>query len=104
LDPDLQVICDEFGGDWGSEGYKGVPPLVIEILSPSTASNDFSWKKDIYESVGIREYWIIDVIEKREVIRYDLKAGKYIAKYFPCTQVSSQIFPGLFLDFSEIKL
>ena len=36
------------------------PDLVVEILSPRTASKDRGIKKDDYAAHGIREYWIID--------------------------------------------
>ncbi|MEM1123891.1 MAG: Uma2 family endonuclease, partial [Bacteroidota bacterium] len=36
------------------------PDFVVEILSPSTAKNDKTTKKDDYALHGIQEYWIID--------------------------------------------
>ncbi len=50
VQPDLTVICDK-GGGLGEQNYNGVPTLVVEVLSPSTASNDFIKKNGIiYES------------------------------------------------------
>ena len=39
----------------------GTPPLVIEILSPGTATHDTLTKRGLYERNGVREYWIVDV-------------------------------------------
>lgn len=40
----------------------------MEVLSPSTAKNDRTIKKEIYRKVGIPEYWLIkwdmDEVEK----------------------------------------
>ena len=39
----------------------GKPPdLVMEVASPSTASNDLGYKRDLYASLGIAEYWRFD--------------------------------------------
>lgn len=57
LQPDLTVICDKEG--LGEQNYQGVPTLVVEVLSPSTASVDFIKKMEIYMKFGVKEYWII---------------------------------------------
>lgn len=38
----------------------GVPDLLVEVLSPSTQRHDKVDKFRLYESAGVREYWIID--------------------------------------------
>lgn len=38
----------------------GPPNLVVEIMSPSTASNDLELKRRLYERNGVGEYWIVD--------------------------------------------
>lgn len=57
VQPDLTVICGKKG--LGEQNYTGVPTLVVEVLSPSTASNDFIKKMGLYMKVGVKEYWII---------------------------------------------
>lgn len=39
---------------------KGVPDLVVEILSPSTRNYDQQLKKQLYEQSQVPEYWIVD--------------------------------------------
>jgi Uma2 family endonuclease len=43
---------------------EGAPDLVIEILSPTTGYYDLIHKKNIYESSGVKEYWLVDPVEK----------------------------------------
>jgi O-6-methylguanine DNA methyltransferase len=38
----------------------GAPDLVIEILSPGTRGTDEVTKRQLFEHVGVREYWIVD--------------------------------------------
>ena len=36
------------------------PEFAMEVASPSTASNDLGYKRDLYEHLGIEEYWRFD--------------------------------------------
>ena len=38
----------------------GAPALLVEILSPSTASRDRTLKLNKYARCGVPEYWIVD--------------------------------------------
>ncbi|MBR2179219.1 MAG: Uma2 family endonuclease [Selenomonadaceae bacterium] len=73
--PDLKVVCDLSILKPRSTIY-GVPDLVAEVLSRSTRRFDRGKKKDTYESSGVREYWIIEPIEKSIEV-YHLIDGKY---------------------------
>ena len=75
VQPDLVIVCDHSILDKVS--IKGVPDMVVEILSPSTARYDKTLKFNTYLKAGIREYWIID--PKDEVLAVHLlKVGNYI--------------------------
>jgi len=56
--PDIVVICDE--SKLRKTGYFGVPALVIEISSPSTARKDKLLKFNHFEKAGVPEYWIVE--------------------------------------------
>ena len=50
-----QCVLEENGRYW-----QGAPDLIVEILSPSTASDDRGIKFEMYQHYGVREYWLVD--------------------------------------------
>lgn len=62
LIPDLLVVCDP--AKISPRGIEGPPDLVVEILSPSTASKDTVRKRWTYEAAGVPEYLIVDPDEQ----------------------------------------
>ncbi|MGD8401954.1 MAG: Uma2 family endonuclease, partial [Bacillota bacterium] len=53
--PDLTLVCEKIEGD----KYYGVPPMVVEIVSPSNNPGELQKKFKLYQTLGIREYWLI---------------------------------------------
>lgn len=74
IQPDIVVVCDE--KKLTDYGCKGVPDIVVEILSPYTFKKDKIEKFNLYEKYGVKEYWIIYPGEKIIEI-YKLIDGKY---------------------------
>ncbi|MBT3274006.1 MAG: Uma2 family endonuclease [Spirochaetales bacterium] len=58
VQPDLAVICDT--GKLNQRGCLGPPDLIVEIISPYTSKKDLNEKFQLYESSGVKEYWIFD--------------------------------------------
>ena len=58
VEPDITIICDP--GKIHQKGCVGVPDMVLEVLSPSTAYKDKTAKLRIYKAAGVHEYWIVD--------------------------------------------
>ena len=73
--PDVMIVCDR--SKIQSRYVYGPPDLLVEVLSPSTAKNDRQYKKSIYESNGVPEYWIVSPREKSIEV-YFLRDGHYI--------------------------
>lgn len=102
VQPDLLVVCDPDNKN-SKDKYTGIPSLVIEILSTSTARMDLIKKLDLYMLTGVREYWIVNYMA-REVTVYEFKEN-WIADTKTFTEkgrVSSFIFEGLTADMKEI--
>lgn len=75
VQPDLLVVCDP--AKISERGIEGAPDLVVEILSPRTASKDLVRKRWAYEAAGVREYLIVDPEEQvGELLRLDAE-GRY---------------------------
>ena len=62
VQPDLTIVCDP--SKITEKGCEGIPDLVVEILSPSTAKKDRGQKKRLYERARIKEYWIVDPLNQ----------------------------------------
>src|SRR5207237_8490272 len=76
VQPDLCIICDK--EKIKKFGCVGSPDLLVEILSPSTASKDLKQKYELYEEYGVKEYWVVYPSEKVIQI-YTLEDGNYRA-------------------------
>ena len=64
--PDLFVTC--YPENFTENEYVGAPEFIIEILSPSNQSHDLVRKLNLYMEYGVKEYWIVDPMEKRIMI------------------------------------
>ncbi|PZF71071.1 Uma2 family endonuclease [Taibaiella soli] len=72
LQPDMLIVCGEITKQY----LDFAPSLVVEILSPSTASKDRLYKFECYQKQGIPYYLIVDP-ESEEVNVYELRDGIY---------------------------
>lgn len=59
-----------------NNGVYGAPNLIVEVLPPSTATNDKGYKKDLYGKFCVGEYWIVDILS-RSINVYLLKDETY---------------------------
>ena len=75
-------------------------PLIIEILSPSTAKKDRHEKFLLYERHGVKEYWIVHQSEHLvEIFRLnDDGAYDKPAIYDGDDMMPVSLFPGLEID------
>ena len=64
VQPDLVFVSREREHIITDANIQGAPDLVVEILSPSTASRDWRDKLDLYERHGVAEYWLVDPVSE----------------------------------------
>ena len=97
VQPDLVVVCDE-------ERIKpthidGPPTLIIEILSPSTATYDRTKKLDLYARSGVKEVWLITPYPSCiEVLLLDGSTFRFIHACSKDDALRSPTFPDLEID------
>lgn len=98
VQPDLIVVLDQRRDIVLRSRLRGVPDLVVEILSPSTADRDRSLKLALYESHGVPKYWLVDT-DNRCVYQHRLVAGRYQA---PVECRKAVTFSGATVDLEDV--
>ena len=102
VQPDLLVVCDKSKID--IKGIIGAPDLIMEVLSPSSASHDTIRKFMLYLNAGVREYWIVDPVTGSVIVN-TLGDGTYIAKAYDKTAlVPVSVLEGCSVDLAEVFL
>jgi Uma2 family endonuclease len=94
--PDVMVILGVAPG--GRDNYKTwiegqVPAVIFEMTSPSTRSQDETEKKQLYESIGVTEYWQFDPRGEwiPEKLRGYRLAGELERVYVPIVDHRSEV-------------
>ena len=77
VQPDIIFISAEKRSIIKDDAIHGIPDMLIEILSPRNSDHDLNRKKDLYETFGVSEYWVVTP-ETTETVGFFLKNGKYI--------------------------
>lgn len=95
--PDIVFIAKERLNIIIDGRIKAAPDIVVEVLSPSTGYYDLSHKKNVYESSGVKEHWIVypeeEIIEVLENV-----AGKF--QQIARTKKQGKVASKLLQDFS----
>ena len=101
--PDLLFIAQSRLSIIGEQKIEGAPDLVAEILSPSTAYYDLKQKKRTYEAAGVREYWIVDPIEKSIEVYANAEGGfERIDRAEADGHVASRLLDGFTIALTEL--
>lgn len=70
--PDLFVVCDNKFELVGNN-IVCIPDFVCEIVSPSSMKMDNNIKKELYLSKGVKEYWIVNYLDKTIKVYFNNK-------------------------------
>jgi Uma2 family endonuclease len=60
VEPDILFVAKDRESIIGDRYISGPPDLVVEVLSPSTASRDRHTKRQLYARHGVPHYWTFD--------------------------------------------
>ncbi len=79
---------------------KGIPTLVIEILSESNPRHDQVLKFEMYQRTGVPEYWIVDP-DEQTVQQFELVDGRYIDAGIHRESISAKSIPDVTVNLIE---
>ena len=105
VQPDLIVFRTGNLPREGTPNFKGVPDLIVEVLSPRTRRLDEGVKLATYRAAGIPEVWHPDPVARTIVVYALSEDGKEYEVHDRGgvgEEVTSRLFPGLRVPVSEI--
>ncbi len=104
VQPDLVLVLEN-NASILKDVVRGVPDLVVEVLSPSTAQVDRGLKMETYARYGVGEYWIVDIDSASiEIYRLDrgAEAYRFIETCRGADQATTPLLPGLSLQTGKL--
>ncbi len=82
---------------------QGTPDLVVEILSPSTAERDRTFKRALYARYGVLEYWLVDPDSRTiTILRLNADAFEVVACWGPGQTLTSPTLPGFTANLDQL--
>ncbi|NKQ35668.1 MAG: Uma2 family endonuclease [Chloroflexi bacterium] len=96
VQPDVLFIKKERWPGPGAKFFSGVPDLIVEVLSPSTARRDRIIKFTAYEQAGVPEYWIANP-RTHSVEVFTLSGAEYalVGEFIEAETIQSKMLPDL---------
>lgn len=96
LQPDVVVVLNARASIITDSRIVGVPDLVIEVVSPGTASYDRREKWDTYARAGVPEYWLADPGTRTvEVLRWHRGDFRSLGVFQNGATLPSSVLPNL---------
>src|SRR3990167_3894301 len=103
VQPDILFISKERLDIIKEAAVMGCPDLVVEIVSPSSASYDTIDKRNIYEEYGVKEYWLVFPQEKViEVLTLGNNIYREFCKAKKTGGVRSKIIDGMTVELKDV--
>ena len=103
VQPDILFVSKEREHIATDNSVRGAPDLVIEILSPSTAGIDRTFKRTLYERHGVKEYWMVDSDASNITVLLLGEDGYQLAAIYGEGQtLTSPTLPGFNLNLDDI--
>jgi Uma2 family endonuclease len=77
--------------------FRGVPDLLLEVLSPSNRDDDLEEKRPAYREAGAGEIWFVDPDYRRVLVDRKRRRG-YAEEVITKGRVASAVLEGFWLD------
>jgi Uma2 family endonuclease len=101
VQPDLIVVMKELRHIVTPKRILGVPNLVVEILSESNPLHDRVLKFEMYQRVGLPEYWIVDPDEE-SIEQWAIVEAVYQMRISTRDRLESYTLPGISVELSNL--
>ncbi|MDR2026526.1 MAG: Uma2 family endonuclease [Prevotellaceae bacterium] len=99
VQPDICIVCNPAKIE--ERGCLGAPDFIAEIYSPSTIKYDLGEKFNLYEAVGVREYWVVlPAAVQVFILQSDGKYDK--GTVYEDGKIPVHIFDGIEIEYSDI--
>ena len=103
VQPDVIFVSNERQGIITPDNIQGAPDLVIEVLSPSTAHRDRTFKRALYARHGVREFWLVDTdAHTIEVLQLEEEGYRTVATYSAGQTLTSPTLTDFTLDIDDL--
>jgi Uma2 family endonuclease len=101
VQPDIMVVCDLEKID--NQGIIGAPDLIVEIISPGNSKKELKYKYELYELNGVKEYWVVNPLEKN-IMLYILVGNNFELHkiFFDDDVCKSVLFKGLKIKVADV--
>jgi Uma2 family endonuclease len=99
--PDIACYKTAVEGEDSSVWSIWIPELVFEVVSPDSVDRDYKEKADDYFVLGVREYVVVDRIEKRFRVHVR-RSGKWKVHDLTSGTYSTPLLPGFAVDVAAV--
>jgi Uma2 family endonuclease len=101
--PDLMFITNARQYIIGRQVIEAGPDLVVEVLSPSNTRRELTAKLQDYQSIGVREAWVVSPqAHTVEILQLSTERIERSGLYGLGDTIVSQVLPDLRLTVAEI--
>ena len=102
VQPDLLFVSNERSQIITPENIQGAPDLVVEILSPTTATRDRTFNRTRYARHGVKEYWMVDTTAKDITVLLGDRGFQVVDVYGEGEALTSPTLRGFRLKLDDI--
>jgi Uma2 family endonuclease len=99
LQPDVFIVCDK--SKIKERGIEGAPDLVVEVTGKSSYQRDYLLKLEKYLRLGVKEYWIINPVNKHTMAYRNNNGSSSVDNYSFDEILQSELFEGLQIDLRD---
>jgi len=103
VEPDVVYVSNERSSIVTEDNIRGVPDLLVEVLSPSNIVRDTRDKRNLYARCVVPYYWIVDPAERTLVeLKLVERAYGVLSDARDEATFSPELFPNLKLALSML--